>query len=594
MAELESHAFDAIPDALLVLSREGSIVFANDHAARVFGYAEGELVGSKIDALFPERDRSEHERWLKRLFQRPAQATSERNELRALKRDGKEIQVEIAIGRLADPTSIVAVLRDITEATEIREGLRAAEERFRIIAEHTANTLFAVDADNDLLIWFDDVDQATGYEPGGFPGTLTAWFELIHPDDIARITADYNRIREQGLKSWDWRFRLRVKDGSYHHIIDRGTVTEFVDGRPSKGIGVVIDETDAVVARQELEQALHEITRLKERLEAEGQYLQEEIKSRHNFEDIVGSSPELLTTLQKLDRVAETNATVLLLGETGTGKELLARATHSRSKRSKRPMIKVDCTTLPPGLIESELFGYEKGAFTGAHQSQVGRFELAHRGTIFLDEVGELPLELQAKLLRVVQEGELERLGGKGVKKVDVRVIAATNRNLRDEVRAGRFREDLYYRLNVFPVEIPPLRDRREDIPALAMSFLKQRGGALGKRVERIPAQTMDALIAYDWPGNIRELQNVIERAIILSPGPELLLTEPLAPGKERPQTASGVLRQDLDELERGRILGALQASEWKIKGEGNAASRLGLKPSTLRSRMKRLGIERS
>ena len=365
---------------------------------------------------------------------------------------------------------------------------------------------------------------------------------------------------------------------------------------PMKDEGAIVvhaDVTEEVVAQQEREKALREVTQLKERLAAEGQYLREELKADHNFEDIVGSSSELLTTLQQLDRVAETNATVLLLGETGTGKELLARATHARSKRSKRPLIKVDCTTLPPGLIESELFGHEKGAFTGAHQSQVGRFELAHRGTIFLDEVGELPLELQSKLLRVVQEGELERLGGKGVKKVDVRVIAATNRNLRDEVRAGRFREDLYYRLNVFPVEIPPLRDRREDIPALAMSFLTQRSRALGKQVERIPAQTMDALIAYDWPGNIRELQNMIERAIILSPGPELLLTEPLEPRKPRPQTASGVLRRDLDELERRRIVDALQASEWKIKGEGNAASRLGLKPSTLRSRMKRLGIKR-
>ena len=207
--------------------------------------------------------------------------------------------------------------------------------------------------------------------------------------------------------------------------------------------------------------------------------------------------------------------------------------------------------------------------------------------------MGELPLELQSKLLRVIQDGELERLGGKRIKKVDVRVIAATNRNLRDEVRAGRFREDLYYRLNVFPVEIPPLRDRREDIPALAMSFLKRRCRSLGRQIERIPTQTMEALITYDWPGNIRELQNVIERAIILSAGPELLLAEPLEPRETQPRRVSGVLRNDLEELERQQIVDALQASGWKIKGEGNAASRLGLKPSTLRSRMKRLGIER-
>jgi transcriptional regulator with GAF, ATPase, and Fis domain len=291
--------------------------------------------------------------------------------------------------------------------------------------------------------------------------------------------------------------------------------------------------------------------------------------------------------------VAETNATVLLHGETGTGKELLARATHAKSKRSTRPLIKVDCTTLPAGLIESELFGHEKGAFTGAHQSQAGRFELAHRGTIFLDEVGELPLELQPKLLRVIQEGELQRVGGKGVKKVDVRVIAATNRNLLDEVQAGRFRADLYYRLNVFPVEVPPLRDRRQDVPTLAAFFVKQKSRELGKAVDRIPTATMEALVGYDWPGNIRELQNVIERAIILSPGPDLVLAEALEPREGRAERTSGVLRKDLETLERQQILDALRASEWKIKGDGNAANRLGLKPSTLRSRMKRLGIER-
>ena len=365
---------------------------------------------------------------------------------------------------------------------------------------------------------------------------------------------------------------------------------------PVKTEGAIIVHTDItgeVVARQELEQALREITLLKERLEAEGQYLQQEIKSSHNFEEIVGNGAELTATLRKLDRVAETNATVLLLGETGTGKELLARATHARSKRRERPLIKVDCTTLPPGLIESELFGHEKGAFTGAYESKTGRFELAHRGTIFLDEIGELPLELQPKLLRVIQEGELARLGGKEVKKVDVRVIAATNRDLREEVRAGRFRDDLYYRLSVFPVEIPPLRRRREDIPVLARFFLAQRSKALGKLVNRIPPATMDALTAYDWPGNARELQNTIERAIIMSPGHDLVLAESFATSETKASASNGVLREDLERVEREQIMGALLASHWKIKGVGNAASRLGLKPSTLRSRMKRLGIAR-
>ena len=487
----------------------------------------------------------------------------------------------------------IGVVIDVTDEVEAREELEESEKRFRIVAEHAADLFQYANVERNHYTWFGDIDGLLGYEPGGFPRTIDGWLEQIHPDDRERIRADVDRLIETGGSGWSFRYRVRTKDGAYRHWLDRGNVTAYLDGRANEGIGAIVDETDTVTAREELENALREITKLKQRLQAEGQYLQEEIKSSHNFDEIIGVSPELLATLQKLGQVAETNATVLLHGETGTGKELLARATHAKSKRSRRPLIKVDCTTLPPGLIESELFGHEKGAFTGAHQSQAGRFELAHRGTIFLDEVGELPLELQPKLLRVIQEGELQRVGGKEVKKVDVRVIAATNRNLLDEVHAGRFRADLYYRLNVFPVEVPPLRDRPDDVPTLATFFVAQKSRELGKRVDRIPPATMEALEGYDWPGNIRELQNVIERAIILSPGPDLVLADSLSPRSERPERASGVLRKDLEKLERQQILDALQASEWKIKGDGNAASRLGLKPSTLRSRMKRLGIER-
>lgn len=366
---------------------------------------------------------------------------------------------------------------------------------------------------------------------------------------------------------------------------------------PMKTGGAIVVHTDVttqVAAQKELEQALGEISRLKGRLEAESQYLRQEIKSQHNFEEIVGNSPALLATLEKVAQVADTNAAVLLHGETGTGKELLARAIHARGKRRKRPLIKVDCTTLATGLIESQLFGHEKGAFTGAHQSKNGRFELADGGTILLDEIGDLPLELQPKLLRVIQDGEFERLGGKEVRKVNVRVIAVTNRNLRAEMRAGRFRADLYYRLSVFPIQLPPLRERRDDIAQLTEFFLSQRSMALGKKVDRIPTETMDALVGYDWPGNIRELQNIIERAIILSPGRELVLAEALGPFEERTRASSGLLKQDLESVERQQIIDALHASNWKVKGEGNAASRLGLKPSTLRSRMKRLGIGRT
>ncbi|MGB6847281.1 MAG: sigma 54-interacting transcriptional regulator, partial [Thermoanaerobaculia bacterium] len=358
-------------------------------------------------------------------------------------------------------------------------------------------------------------------------------------------------------------------------------------------VAVIRDITEIVRTRDELTNTLKEVQQLKDRLQRESGYLQAEIKSDHNFDEIIGNSAAIKSTLHKVEQVATTDATVLLLGETGTGKELLARAVHSRSKRKGRPLIKVDCTSLPSGLIESELFGHLKGAFTGAHESRPGRFELADGGTIFLDEIGELPIELQAKLLQVIQEGEFQRLGAKRVQHIDVRIIAATNRDLQWEMQAGRFRSDLCYRLSTFLIEIPALRDRREDIPPLTAYFVSRRSKALGKNIASIPTATMDAVMAYDWPGNVRELQNVCDRAIILSPGSELVLAEGLLPAEAPRSDARGSTSKDLKSIERQHILEVLGECGWKIKGEGNAASRLGLKPSTLRARMKRLGIER-
>jgi transcriptional regulator with GAF, ATPase, and Fis domain len=348
-----------------------------------------------------------------------------------------------------------------------------------------------------------------------------------------------------------------------------------------------------VLARQELERAVAELTVLKDKLQAESQYLQSEIKGQHDFEEIIGDSPALTATLRKVGMVAPTDSTVLLLGETGTGKELLARALHARSGRSHRPLIKVDCSTLPEGLIESELFGHVKGAFTGAHETKAGRFELAHEGTIFLDEIGELPMDLQSKLLRVLENGEMQRVGSKEERTVDVRVIAATNRDLEEEVRDGRFRSDLYYRLGVFPIESPPLRDRREDIPAIAAFFASRSAAATGRSFSRIDQVTVDHLVIYDWPGNVRELRNVIDRAVILCSGKTLTVEESLGGVVSRAPETPGSFKRDLHAIERTQILQALKASNWKIKGTAGAADRLGLKSSTLRSRMQRLGISR-
>ena len=352
--------------------------------------------------------------------------------------------------------------------------------------------------------------------------------------------------------------------------------------------GVVVSHknvTELKKVQNALKDALTEIEQLKDHLEQENIYLQEEIKLEHNFENIIGQSTHLKQALRKIEQVAPTTTTVLILGETGTGKELFARAIHSRSSRKERPLVKVNCATLPSNLIESELFGHEKGAFTGALQKQIGRFELANRGTIFLDEIGEFPLELQAKLLRVLQEGEFERLGSPRTIKVDVRVLAATNRNLEEEVQNGRFRQDLYYRLSVYTITVPPLRERKEDLPLLVQSLVQKFSKKIGKYIETIPQKTINALQRYPWPGNIRELENVIERAVINAQSKTLQV--------DLPKTSTFVIdeHKSLEEVEREYILRMLEKTNWRIAGPGGAAVILGINPNTLRSRMQKLGI---
>jgi len=359
-----------------------------------------------------------------------------------------------------------------------------------------------------------------------------------------------------------------------------------------------IDITERVLLEQE-----------QARLKAQNLYLQEELKAVHNFEEIVGASAGLVKVLENVRRVAPTDATVLITGESGTGKELIARAIHSASKRADKPFIKVNCAALAVSLIESELFGHERGAFSGAIQRRVGRFELAHTGTIFLDEIGEVPPDVQVKLLRVLQEREFERVGGNQTIGTDVRVIAATNRDLGRSIREEKFRADLYYRLNVFPLQLPPLRERTVDIPLLVHFFVQRHASRVGRHVESVDAESMLRMVSYPWPGNIRELENIVERALILDnkpmlqihidmPGPEL---KPAAPaGNSEPVRASGAAAgpadaesSDLDSIQREHILNVLRTANWVIEGSQGAAVRLGLKPGTLRHRMKKLRISR-
>ena len=333
-----------------------------------------------------------------------------------------------------------------------------------------------------------------------------------------------------------------------------------------------------------------EIDALKARFHSETVYLQEEIKTEHNFEEIIGQSAPMRQLLRKIEQVAPTEATVLIQGETGTGKELLARAVHNRSLRKDRPLVKVNCGSIPSGLVESELFGHERGAFTGATQRRIGRFELANRGTIFLDEITELPFDTQVKLLRVLQEGEFERVGSSETIKVDVRVIAATNRELKEVVANGTFRSDLFYRLNVFPLNAPPLRDRGGDIPLLVHFFLGKYGKKLGKEVRSVSQKSIESLTNYNWPGNVRELQNVVERAVVLASGPIVDLDESMLHSHTvMPDPAVDTL----ENMERNHILRALTETHWVIHGQKGAAEILGINPSTLRSRMNKLGITR-
>jgi transcriptional regulator with GAF, ATPase, and Fis domain len=339
----------------------------------------------------------------------------------------------------------------------------------------------------------------------------------------------------------------------------------------------------------ELRTALSEIKTLKDQLETENIYFRQEIKMRHKFAQILGQSDGLKYVLYRAEQVAPMNTTVIILGETGTGKDLIAAAIHDMSPRKDRPLITVNCAALPGNLIESELFGREKGAFTGADTRQVGRFEIANGSTLCLDEIGELPLELQAKLLRAIQHNEFERLGSSHTIKVDVRIVVTTNRNLEEEVCKGRFRQDLYYRLNVFPITVPPLRQRTEDIPLLVEAFIERYARKLGKQITSIQKETMKALQDYLWPGNVRELENVIERAMILCPGPVFQLVDKLEISS--PPLSSTV--RTLEETERNQILKTLSETRWRIEGKDGAAAILGLHPSTLRARMHKLGILR-
>ena len=475
---------------------------------------------------------------------------------------------------------------DITERVTAQTALQESEERFRNMADSAPVMIWISDEDKGCTYfnkqWLDFTGRSVEQELG------FGWAASVHPEDYDRCIEIYVHSFDE-RKPFEMEYRLRRKDGEYRWILDTGTPRFSSDHVFLGYIGSSLDITERKEAEVELRNAHEELHGLKNQLEAENIYLQEELQSDPTFGEIVGHSEAIKYVLFAITQVAPTDSTVLISGDTGTGKELVARAIHGASARKDRPLIKVNCGALAPTLIESELFGHEKGAFTGAGARKAGRFEVANGGTIFLDEIGELPLESQVKLLRVIQENEFERLGGTKTIKVDVRIIAATNRNLKLQVESGRFREDLWYRLNVYPITVPLLRQRKEDIPLLVEHFVNRYAKKSGKTITSVSPRVMRSLQAHSWPGNVRELANVIERAVIHTQGSVLHVVDRFEQALEEPPH---VVRT-LEEVEREYIIHILEDTGWRIEGPDGAARILGLNPSTLRTRMLKLGIQR-
>jgi formate hydrogenlyase transcriptional activator len=498
---------------------------------------------------------------------------------------------------------ILLALEDITAEKQSEEALKISETRYRRLFETARDGILLLDAGTGHI---SDVNpfllEMLGYSHEDFLGKKL--WEIGAFQDIEASKAVFKELQAKGYVRYE-DLPLETKDGRLiavefvsnvylvnHHKVIQCNIRDITQRKLiEEALQKAHNELERRVEERtmELQTALSEIKTLKDQLEAENIYFRQEITMKHQFEHILGRSDGLKYVLYRAEQVAPANTTVLILGETGTGKELVAAAIHHMSPRKDRPLITVNCAALPANLMESELFGREKGAFTGADARQVGRFELANGSTLCLDEIGELSLEMQAKLLRVIQHNEFERLGSSHTIKVDVRIIATTNRNLEEEIRKGRFRQDLYYRLNVFPITVPPLRQRAEDIPLLVQAFIERYSRQLGKQITSIQKETLKVLQDYPWPGNIRELENIIERAVILCPGPVLQLADKL----EISSLPFSSTVQTLEEMERNQIFKTLSETRWRIEGKDGAAAILGLHPSTLRARMHKLGIVR-
>ena len=578
LSTMSFQALKELPEAVFWFDKNGRFFEVNKKACEVWGFTRKEFLQMRIFDVNPTMNEAIWEaHW------NAKQEDSSTFESSHRRKNGTIFPVDITdiFVQMNGEVYSCAIVRDISKRKEVNRQLRLSD--FTI--QHAGDAIFWVCPQGNIKRTNQSACNRYGY-------TLVEFSQLKIVDLYESMAeADFQQIWEN-LKN-----QKQVQFEAVHIAKNRKKIKVEVSAHYVQfenmeyACSMVRDITERKQKEAALRGALLEIRALKEKLEAENNYLQEEIEVQNNFREIISNSPAFKKVLIAIEQVADTNSTVLVTGESGTGKELIARALHKLSPRSNRPMIKVNCAALPKDLIESELFGHEKGAFTGAFNKKIGKFELADRGTLFLDEIGEMPLELQPKLLRALQEGEIERIGGIEIKKVDVRIITATNRNLVKEIEAGNFREDLYYRINVFPIHSIPLRAHKEDIPLLIRYFCEKVGDKLGRKITDIPQKVIDSLMDYDFPGNVRELENLIERAIIMSKKGKLSLGTWFQSQKK---IAKKQNFPTLETIQRDYIIGVLKHTNWRISGNLGAANILGLRPTTLQSRMDKLGIQRS
>jgi formate hydrogenlyase transcriptional activator len=627
--------FESAPDAMMTTDQEGCILEVNAETEKQFGYTRQELIGEAVEKLIPLRFRETNQRERDAYLQTPNYRPTDRSrELFALHKDGREFPVEITLNPVITESGMLfcCVIRNTSEREAALEELERHLKLERLLSELIAKFInlpanrvdqeitsglqVLVEAlDNDRA-HLGQIDPATGdivithawCRPGFSPfekrileGSLP-WLEARIRSGEVSVSEKPSDLPPEARRERAYMESVGQKSSLVVPFRVAGAVTgglgigsfrrhqRWDDWQICRVKDIAHAFANAVTRKQadeELRKATAEIRELKDKLERENTHLREEIKLEYPHAAIVGTSEAIRSVLKKVEQVAKTDAAVLILGETGTGKELVARTIHEMSRRRQNPLVKINCASLPATLIESELFGREKGAYTGALAREIGRFEYADKSTIFLDEIAELPAELQPKLLRVLQEGEFERLGSSKTIRVDVRIIAATNRDLDALMKDGKFREDLFYRLNVFPIVVPPLRERRDDIPLIASHILKDLAKRMGSRVEGIEAATIREFQKYSWPGNVRELRNVIERNLILISGSILRAELPNAVQDKKMN-----LRR-LDQVDAEHLRSVLQSTHWRIRGQWGAAEVLGLKPTTLEARMKKLGIRR-